>query len=354
MTSADPGSSAGAQLAEPPRPVAGDQRQVSERLDVLDEASEAGARRARTAAGRRSATREARVDEIDQRALLPGEVPLRGRDQRQSRLAGSSRAGPLAERALEAANAARVGLGHRDDRFAGVDRAGGDARRRRAPDAAALAAAHGPSCSPARPRRRWPARSSGPRRDATARSFCATGNDAPPWPRSPADSTSSISSTRREPTQVGERPVKVQVRVELRGRRLADAEQQAGEQRVVVGLAGHGVALTVPEAAPLRGSILSCATRLSAVTGRVGDAGARCRCPGARSPGRGTGRDSTGCRASRRSSSSGSRRRRSPGPRRRIAQRAQLLPGERQRDVDGRPAHPAAEPCCDGAGRPGR
>ena len=137
---------------------------------------------------------QAGVDEVDQRALLPGEVPLRGQDEATAVARRAGRApvrSPIARSRLRMLRSSVSGTAMIASRAPTARAANASAVEHQVRQLAQQR--RGPSCSRARPRRRWRARPCDRAATPTARSLSATGNEAPPWPRSPADATVSIS-----------------------------------------------------------------------------------------------------------------------------------------------------------------
>ena len=88
-----------------------------------------------------------------------------------------------------------------------------------------------PSCSRARPRRRWRARPCDRAATPTARSLQRDRERGAAVAAEPRGRDGLDQLARRVAAQVGQRSVQVEVRVEPRCRCLADAEQQAGQRR---------------------------------------------------------------------------------------------------------------------------
>ncbi len=124
------GLAGGAELAEPRRAVARDQRDVGERLDVVDQRRAAadtlfeGHRRRERGLG------GAAAEVVDERRLLPGDVVAGHRRQAQGAASARRRRGPFLDRARHAPDAGVGRLAHAHDQLI---RADGLARRGSAP-----------------------------------------------------------------------------------------------------------------------------------------------------------------------------------------------------------------------------
>ena len=189
-----------AERAKPARPVAGDQREVGERLGVVDQRrAPAHPALERHRRGQRRLCRAA-VTEVDERRLLAGDVARRGRagspilspspparsrsvSAPRQRSAGRRAADSSMQRISSSAPTARAASTPPSRRGGAGSRAAGGPCALAGSPSAAFASTIGRLPSDVRP----PAA-------ATARSFLATGNAAPPRPSRPACSTSSISA----------------------------------------------------------------------------------------------------------------------------------------------------------------
>ena len=197
-----PGTLRSPDRPEPCGAVASDQADVGKRLDVLHErrppSDSLVANGAYPGEGRRG--RLTPDDRADHRRLLSGEEPVGRHHDLEAAPVVLELAGARRARGAVTAPTPR----ERGDRPARHRASAPRPRRRRARGGGPARGGSGPCRSPARSRRRWPPRPVRAGRSAGSIATCvATGNQAPPCPRTPLRSS---SSRKLRPFQVGRAP----------------------------------------------------------------------------------------------------------------------------------------------------
>ena len=206
-------------------------------------ASGAGARRARRGAAAERRLRLAARQRVDQRRLLAGRRSARApANSSNSRVAAAARRVTLVERRLELVARLGVARRERDHRLAGVDRAAATAAPSSTRCGARCSSTRSFSLagSPSVPLATHDSRARGGRRPRAA--CVATGNAAPPRPRRPERSTSSIRRPEAQWRRSGNGPCSSTRAspVSGRARRRSPAASAAGESWAASGSSADG------------------------------------------------------------------------------------------------------------------